>query len=323
MKVINSINNHYYQQYDSIEILSNKVEGIINALKQKGWYYFGRIKTPESFALKIETGRADPTQLEDFFACTIVVENYEQIQKAIETIERFCVIIRRRPPFNDHTTKSSSAFSFDDLRLYVKLRPTNDLPPESTVNALSDILFEIQIKTFLQHAWGIATHDLVYKGDDISWSKQRIAYQIKAMFEHAEVSIHEIEKIKESTMLTKTNDEVKRLNEIKTFLKKNWESHALPMDLKRISETISVLLDQLNISPEKLQIHLDTETTLGRGRSTLNLSPYFIILQTIINQNQQIISNFFSNRYLKNRIVIPPEINVNNLTMNERKIIRI
>lgn len=324
MKIINSINNHHHQQLDSIKILSKKFEEIINAIKHKGWYYFGRVKTAESFALKIETGRFDPEQLEDFFACTIVVENYDEIPKAIKAIEQHCVIIKRRPLYDTHTTKDATEFLFDDLRLYVKLKPTKDLPPEAIVNTLSNIIFEIQIKTFLQHAWVIATHDLVYKGDEISWAKQRIAYQIKAMLEHVEISIHEVEKIKDSTILTKKNDKVERLNKIKNFLTKNWKLHELPKDLRRISDTISLLLDDLNMSPEKLQTHLDEETRLKRGRSTLNLSPYFIIIQTIINQDPHVIDNFFStSRRSKQKIVIPPEIDTRNLSINREKIIRI
>ena len=94
------------------------------------------------------------------------------------------------------------------------------MPPESETNKLSNITFEIQIKTFLQHAWDIAIHDIIYKGDDINWRMQRIAYQIKAMLEHAEVSIHEIERIKESEILPKENKHIQNLNKIKEFLKK-------------------------------------------------------------------------------------------------------
>ena len=62
----------------------------------------------------------------------------------------------------------------------------------------------MQVKTFLQHAWGIATHDLIYKTDDVSWSRQRIAYQIKAMLEHAEMSIQEAGRLAEAVALSKT-----------------------------------------------------------------------------------------------------------------------
>ena len=53
------------------------------------------------------------------------------------------------------------------------------------------MIFEVQIKTILQHAWSIATHDLIYKTDTVSWPKERIAFQVKAMLEHAEIAIAE------------------------------------------------------------------------------------------------------------------------------------
>ena len=119
------------------------------------------------------------------------------------------------------------------------------------------------------------------------WAKQRVAYQIKAMLEHAEISIDEIENIKESVMLTKSNKKIKQLNRVKTFLTHNWENEALPNDLVRLSDSICYLLKQLQTDISTLQTFLDKESECGRGTKTLNLSPYLIILQTIINQNPQ------------------------------------
>ena len=324
LKVINSINTCYQQQLDSNEELRRTVDDIIKNNKEETWFYFSRIKPPESFALKIETGRVDiPTELEDFFACTIVVENSIEIKKAIELINHFFDVIERRPNKDSFTFKPPESFPYDDLRLYVTLKHQDGLPPESSFNKLSKVKFEIQIKTFLQHAWTKATHNLIYKGEEISWAKRRIAYQIKAMLEHAEISIHEIEKIKESDMLEKMNKTIKELNETKTFLTKNWNADTLPVDLTRISESISGLLKQLKVSIAELQGILDEESNVGRGINTSNLSPYFIVIQTIINQNPQKIKDFFSDDTNASKIVIPTEIDTGGLTLNEDKIIHI
>ncbi len=324
MKVINSINTCYEQQFDPNEKLKEKVDQIIKNNKKEMWHYVSRIKPRESYALKIETGRiSEPNKLEDFFACTIVVENSTEIKNASDLIEQYFEVVERRPPAKDFTYNFPESFGYDDLRLYVKLKPEEGLPPESTFNELSNIIFEVQIKTFLQHAWAIATHDLIYKGEEISWAKQRIAYQIKAMLEHAEISIHEIEKIKESTMLAKMNKKIKELNTIKAFLTKNWDESALPKDLIRLSDSISILLKHLKIAPTELQKYLDIESGEGRGTKTVNLSPYFIIIQTIINQQSQKITDFLSNTEEKSKLVIPTEITTNGLDLNEEKIIRI
>jgi len=322
MKVINSINKTYQQQLESNNVLKKKVDEIVKTNKKEMWHYFSRVKSEESYALKIETGRIENlSNMEDFFACTIVVENSIEINKAVELIKRFFEIIQRRPKTDDYTFKSPESFPYDDLRLYVKLKSDESLPPESIFNKLSDLTFEIQIKTFLQHAWWIATHDLIYKGEEINWAKQRIAYQIKAMLEHAEISIHEIEKIKESDILAKMNKKIKQMNHIKEFLIKNWSEDKLPHDIIRISQNTFILLEQLKITTSELQICLDKEASSGRGTKTTDLSPYFIIIQTVINQAPQKIIEFMSSSEDNGKIVIPAEINSNSLTLNKNRII--
>ncbi len=323
MKILNSINRCYQEQLSLNEALKKKVDDIIRTKRKEGWHYLSRIKSPESYALKIETGRVDnPARIEDFFACTIVVENSNEIESAYELIKSNFNLIERRPKTDDFTHKSPESFPYDDLRLYVKLKSEKGLPPESAFNNLSNVIFEIQIKTFLHHAWDIATHDLIYKGEEISWAKQRVAYQIKAMLEHAEISIHQIEKIKESVLLAKMTKKIKQLNQVKEFLMKNWQSESLPKNLIRLSESVSFLLEQLKLNSEDLQLLLDAESRENRGIHTSNLSPYFIIIQTIINQNPQKIRDFFSNENSISKIVIPNEITTNDLTLKEDKIIR-
>src|SRR5207247_360952 len=113
--------------------------------------------------------------------------NSTEIDQAEALIRENFTVNERRPRQRDRTHKAPHAFPFDDLRLYVRVPNTPASPPTDLVG----ILFEVQIKTFLQHAWSIATHDLLYKADDANWNKERIAYQIKAMLEHAEISIQE------------------------------------------------------------------------------------------------------------------------------------
>ena len=143
------------------------------------------------------------------------------------------------------------------------------------------------------------------------------------MLEHAEISIHEIEKIKESEILSKKSDRTEELNKIKTFLTTNWPEEALTVDLVKLSSNISALLKQLKVSVLELQSLLNTESDLGRGVKTLNLSPYFIILQTIINQDPGKLDVFFSSRESHGKIVISDEIDLKSVTLNPEKIVKI
>lgn len=328
MKVINSLVNCYAQQVDINEKLKKHVDSIIKSNKKDTWHYISRIKNQESYALKIESGRFDdPNMLEDFFACTIVVENSLEIDKAIQLIEKFFYIVEKRPRSESYTHKNPESFPFDDLRIYVKLKKDNGLPPESIANKLSEVVFEIQVKTFLQHAWSIATHDLIYKGEEFDWSKQRVAYQIKAMLEHAEISIHEIERIKDSKIIPKNNRKIEKLNKIKLFLLKRWKKESLPTDISRLSENLYDLLAKLDLNLDELHEILNQETKKGKGVKTSNLSPFFIILQSIINNKPDKMITFLKVNK-KGKIIISNELEIgteikNQMNKNLNKIIYI
>src|SRR5919109_5674500 len=159
MKVPASIRRLYEDQKAVNDRLKVVVDERIRGIKNHRWHYEGRVKELRSFALKIESGRFEiPRALEDFFACTIVVANATEITEAEKLINENFTIKTRRPPRIDQTHKAPNEFPFDDLRLYVTLQETVALPRTD----LHEIVFEIQIKTFLQHAWAIATHDLLY-----------------------------------------------------------------------------------------------------------------------------------------------------------------
>ena len=143
------------------------------------------------------------------------------------------------------------------------------------------------------------------------------------MLEHAEISIDKIEKIKESTLISKSDKKTEQLNDAKKLIIDYWKPEDLPTDLIRLSTSVCLLLKQVNIDSARLRKLLDNESHRGRGVKTLNLSPYFIIMQTIINQDPQKFNKFLANRKFKNKIVIPSELSINGISLNKNKIIRI
>jgi ppGpp synthetase/RelA/SpoT-type nucleotidyltranferase len=284
MKVPSSIRNLFNERKPHYDELSTSVAKKVNNFKRKEWHYIARVKELESFALKIETGRCrQPQNMEDFFACTIVVENLSSITEAEMLVCNIFEKHGRRPLTDDNTNKQSHSFVFDDLRLYVKWRDDEDVKP----TGLNGTLFEVQIKTFLQHAWSIATHDLVYKTDKKDWSKERLAFQIKAMLEHAEISIQEAETLAKSSSLRKTDQLSNEVMSAITFINELWPSSALPKDMKRLAENINSLVHAVGIGLPELKHAIETETKIGKGTETLNLSPYAIVLQTLFNQMQE------------------------------------
>ena len=317
MKVLNSIKIRYDAQLDQYKHLDKKVTDIFLKNKKRQWHYTNRIKELESFALKIESGRFDEKDVwNDLFACTLVVENSTEISKGVDLVKQYCDVCYSMS-CGTITKKFPSDFGYDELRLYVKLRQPQGSPPDP----IHDILFEIQIKTFLQHAWSIATHDLVYKSNEISWAKERVSFQIKAMLEHVEVSIDQLGNIQKSTIIDKKHRKTMRLNEIKSILQKKWEDDRLPKDLTRISRNIDDLCQKLEIKHGDLGKILDEEDKKNLGSKTLNLSPYFTIVQSIINQKPEKLVSFFEDTKQKDKIVISSEINLKNIKSNENKVI--
>ena len=224
MKVSRAIRRIYEDQKSKNVRLKELIDSRVVGLKDSGWHYESRVKELDSFTLKIETGRYEnPEDLEDFFACTIVVSNASELKRAEKLIcDQFK--LKERRPKKRRTYKTPEEFPFDDLRLYVTVPDGPTTPPTD----LSGITFEVQIKTFLQHAWSIATHDLVYKSDDVDWGKQRIAYQVKAMLEHAEVSIQEADKLATSSILAKEDRRTEKIKSGIKLLKSQWDQDELP-----------------------------------------------------------------------------------------------
>lgn len=312
MKIIRSLHDIYDSQFEIYELLRSKVDTLLESKVEKSWHYESRIKTVESYAQKIEIGRFNPFALEDYFACMIVVPNLNEVNKAIELIEDYFSVVNRKPPSDDMTHKKPEAFPFDDLRLNVKFKPDEKLPPSE----FEEIVFEVQVKTFLQHAWSIATHDLIYKSDDVSWAKQRIAYQAKALLESAETTISSSEELASSpnTNIAKNNKRTVELSESIEFIKKKWLPISLPKDILRLATILTDLRNSSGLTIKDLENSLDRETKVKRGIKTLNLPPYLIIIQSLINTENPKFKKYLTRTDSKKRsqikILLPAEINI-------------
>lgn len=316
MKIVKSVRDDYDVKVRQFTILKKHVNDILqNKIKESKWHFESRIKTEDSYALKIESGRDDTFLLDDFYAATFVVENSTRL-KDVEVKLKAEFLIRGKKPNNDSfTTKRPDSFPFDDLRLYLSLKKDERYPPLDEY--LYNLVFEVQVKTYLQHAWAIATHDLIYKTDQIDWGKERIAYQIKAMLEHAELSINEVTTISKSYNVNKKNDEVEQLLQINEFIKKSWDPDKLPTDMIRLSRNIKYLLKELNLSLDYLKEIISKETSEGRGTKTTNLSPYLTVIQSIINQKPENIVEHLKKQRKKIKLLITPEIERKKIDFNK------
>jgi len=283
MKINNVIRLAYINSEPLYKRLENDVRDRLKAAAEaRRWFFIYRVKTLESFAMKIETGRVtNPSLLEDFFACTIVVPTINDIAVAEEFVYDHYDKLVRRPTDPLQTHKKSSSFEFDDLRLYVKRKTGLSSASED----LNDLVFEIQIKTVLQYAWSVATHDLIYKTDAVSWTKERIAFQVKAMLEHAELAISEAPSLATAKGFDKKDTYTSEITELIVVIQKIWEEDFLPSDMKRLSENISNILRVVGVTPTKLDDILHKEI-VRNGILPSDLSPYAFIVQALANNRE-------------------------------------
>ena len=167
-----------------------------------GYAFSSRIKTIESLAEKIETGRfKNWSNLDDLFACTIIIPTLLHE----EEVTKFCKDIFQieRTTKRGQNRKSPDTFTFDSTRIYAKLRRSEDINNSELLN-IYHITFEIQIKSAFEHAWSVSNHDLVYKNDEIDWKKLRLAAQNKANVEQLDTLILAFDQM--SNIITECDD---------------------------------------------------------------------------------------------------------------------
>jgi ppGpp synthetase/RelA/SpoT-type nucleotidyltranferase len=307
MKIARRLRELHSNRKVLIDRLASEIKDQLKPLvESKGWFFAYRVKELESFALKIETGRtSQPERLEDFFACTIVVPTLKQVPEAEELVSSLYDIQERRPKNDEETHKESSNFVFDDLRLYVARRPSSSGKNED----LEGVAFEVQIKTILQHAWAVATHDLIYKTDGASWAKERIAFQVKAMLEHAEVAIAEAESLSGALGVSKTDQKTTETVKLIELIKNVWSPDSLPKDVKRLAENIYGLMRACEVSVDAfLQIIQIEQARVGQLPT--NLSPYAFVVQALANNTTIKFKDKFLRHRVRTRIVIHDEMDL-------------
>lgn len=255
------------EAYEAQKALGSRLEAELKrhlGRAPRGWYTETRLKEESSFQQKIETGNVPVfSELEDFVGALVVVPLPTDVPRALDYIGEFFTVEYRRPKSDFFADGLSSEFRFNDIRLYGKLVKDETMPP----SPLQEVTFEIQVKTFFQHAWSSATHDLVYKHPHFSWSRNRIAAQVKAILEHAEMSLSAIDELESIETFKRDGEPENSLNEYLRVVEEHWSSDLLPENKKRMTETIATLCDALELLPA------DLDSMLKEGRDELDGHP--------------------------------------------------
>lgn len=187
MIVPTAVDLKYRQARPIVLEIGERVRSIITRhLEGTGYAFVGRQKAAESLAEKIETGRYQSwSELDDLYGCTIVVPTSAKEPQVLEFLRGAFreIDVRRR----GNSLKDPNVFRFDSTRFIGTILPT--LSPEPP-DALSRQRFEVQVRTAFEHAWAVATHSLVYKGERIDWRRFRLLAQLKAATEQMDSLIN-------------------------------------------------------------------------------------------------------------------------------------
>ena len=240
-----------------------------------------RIKTIESAAEKIETGRYGSfEELDDLVACTMVIPNLPHEEAALDYCSRVfrIVDVKRR----SSTRKSPEVFRFDSTRLYGFINMPEGLDVGDSLS-IFDIKFEIQIRTAFEHAWTVSTHPLTYKSDNIDWRRFRLAAQIKSATEQLDLSIVQFEQLAAAISESPWPELKDRQRVVDLIEKLNSDgvipSEAGPKDMTRFAENLTSMIRaskkkvRLEDALSELDIRLRafTEESFPRSASLLQV----------------------------------------------------
>ena len=238
-----------YLEYEPFvkEVSQRVKDSVIKYCESSKYAFVYRTKELESIAEKIETGRYQKwSDIDDFFACTIIVPTINDERTVTEYIQNTFSI--KKTTKRGQVKKAPEAFRFDTTRITCTLMKPDGIEPVGL--SIYNILFEIQIKSAFEHAWAVSTHALAYKSETVDWKRLRLASQIKATVEQLDTLILSFEK---SALQITENPypEIKYKQKISNKFSKYFDSKILPTELKpkdmsRFSNNLYTLLTKSN-----------------------------------------------------------------------------
>jgi len=124
--IYSSILERKYNEYiPFVKRVSETVKPtLVNFCESKGYAFTSRIKTVESLAEKIETGRFKQwSDLNDLFACTVIIPTLSHEEEVIQFCKNAFEITRTVK--RGQNKKAPDIFRFDSTRIYARIKKTD------------------------------------------------------------------------------------------------------------------------------------------------------------------------------------------------------
>lgn len=175
------------------EVDSRLRDSLRSFADKNGYPVVGRIKSSESIAEKVESGRFSKfSEIDDLVAYSIIVPSLKHENSVLAFLDASfdTVTVRKRGQAN----KSPDSFRFDSTRFIGKLRPRQDGNPADGIYSLS---FEVQIRTAFEHAWSVTTHSATYKPEQVDWRRLRLSAHLKAAVEQLDALVVTFDQVSE------------------------------------------------------------------------------------------------------------------------------
>jgi len=184
--VPNAVRQRYQELEPLLERLAQRVrETVLGYCERANFAYAGRVKSVESVAEKLESGRVRAwSELDDLFACAVVVPDLTCEPEVVDFLRSAFGEQKSRTCLRGSRQKQPDVFRFDLTRFVGRLRP----PPGSSEEDVHRISFEVQVRSAYEHAWCVSIHSRLYKGTK-DWKRARLAAGLKATVEQADLAL--------------------------------------------------------------------------------------------------------------------------------------
>ncbi|MBO6719379.1 MAG: hypothetical protein JJ913_15590 [Rhizobiaceae bacterium] len=175
-----TIEQTYTENVSLIEAIASEAASALSEFcTKRSFSLVQRIKAPESLRDKIETGRyANLEEIDDIVAFSVIIDTLSQEREAKAFLRKAFLVERVK---SRSTLRDERSFDFDCTRVYCRLSDKMGNRPE-----IENFIFEVQIRTLLQHAWSKITHSLVYKAQSYDERASRLAAELMAQIESAD-----------------------------------------------------------------------------------------------------------------------------------------